>query len=194
MDFSPVGYKRRIKSSSSILLSINHQTALLRTVVAQAAGRAQPTWYSEAELQPFSFLGGCWESCPLRPGRARLAESFQFFPSSKVCLTSALSAELRDSCRCLLGSQLFLPHKPALYYTCSLPQKCTCSLAKATDCNRKEPSQTQKPTRSNTFFLLKCLRTNSTIVQQEARPGTQLQGAHASLRSTQRVATGISKA
>ena len=37
-----------------------------------------------------------------------LPVSLQYFPSSWVHLASAPSAELKDNCRCLLGSQLFL--------------------------------------------------------------------------------------
>ena len=55
-----------------------------------------------------SFLEGSSGSGTFRMTRAMPPVSLQYFPSSWVHLASALFPELKDNCRCLLGSQLFL--------------------------------------------------------------------------------------
>lgn len=116
MGFSLARNKQRTEKCISILFSIKRHAGLLMTAMCfihqpsttSPFTRVQPTWYSDEELQPFIFLGGCCESCTFLTVRDKPTDSPQFFPSSEVCLTSAPSAELRDNCRCLLGSQLFL--------------------------------------------------------------------------------------
>ena len=55
-----------------------------------------------------SFLEGSSGSGTFRMTQAMPPVSLQYFPSSWVHLASALFPELKDNCRCLLGSQLFL--------------------------------------------------------------------------------------